>query len=97
MNAFEKYAAKQFLVEKLAGFATAQSYRAGKGFVDAAMNARTPRGLEKLMRSIKKLDPEARKGVFSTIRAGRADGRGIAPKNLIELEKKWKSSHGGIV
>tara|TARA_B100000131_G_C17861453_1_gene510253 strand:- start:167 stop:481 length:315 start_codon:yes stop_codon:yes gene_type:complete len=82
MNALEKYAAKRFLIEKLAGFANAQSYRAGKALVTRTMNARSPGELIKIEKAILALSPEKRKSVMAAIQGGRIDGE-TTSKNLL--------------
>ena len=90
MNALEKYAAKRFLIEKLAGFATAQSYRAGKALVTRTLNARSPGELIKIEKAILALSPEKRKSVMAAIQQGRS-GDNIpeaVSKNLLGVTKQ---------
>ena len=98
MNALEKYAAKRFLIEKLAGFPTAQSYRAGKALVTRTMNARSPGELIKIEKAILALSPEKRKSVMSAVRQGRSgDSNETISKNLLgvlnQLSRKIQAGH----
>ena len=108
MNVLEKYAAKKLLTEKLAGFLSAKSYKAGKGLVNKVLNARKPSDLAEAKRQLDKLPQGTQKSVMDTInsRARTTSGvtmaettakrNAVVPKNLIELASKEQRGKRGL-